>query len=48
MAAPVNGDTQATMVVKNDGRGTLRITVADNLTPGGPIEKTSEIVLARR
>jgi hypothetical protein len=45
---PVNGDTQATMVVQNDGRGILRITVADNLTPGGPIEKTSEIVLARR
>ena len=45
---PVNGDTQATMVIQNDGRGTLRITVADNLTPGGPIEQTSEIVLARR
>jgi hypothetical protein len=45
---PVNGDTQATMVIWNDGRGTLRITVADNLTPGGPVQQTSEIVLARQ
>jgi len=45
---PVNGDTQAAMVIRNDGQGTLRITVADNLTPGGPIQQTSEIVLARR
>jgi hypothetical protein len=45
---PVNGDTQAAMVIRNDGQGTLRITVADNLTPGGPTQQTSEIVLARR
>jgi hypothetical protein len=45
---PVNGDTQAVMVIRNDGQGTVRITVADNLTPGGPIQQTSEIVLARR
>ena len=45
---PVNGDTQAAMVIRNDGQGTLRITVADNLTPGGSIQQTSEIVLARR
>jgi len=45
---PVNGDTQAAMVIRNDGRGTLRITVADNLTPGGPVQQTSEIVLARQ
>jgi hypothetical protein len=45
---PVNGDTQAAMVIRNDGQGTLRITVADNLTPGGPIQQTSEIILARR
>jgi hypothetical protein len=45
---PVNGDTQAAMVIRNDGQGTLRITVADNLTPGGPPQQTSEIVLARR
>jgi hypothetical protein len=45
---PVNGDTQATMVIRNDGRGALRITVADNLSPGGLIQQTSEIVLQRR
>ena len=45
---PVNGDTQAAMVIRNEGRGTLRITIADNLTPGGPTQQTSEIVLARR
>lgn len=45
---PVNGDTQAAMIIRNDGRGTLRITVADNLTPGGPTQRTSEISLARR
>jgi hypothetical protein len=45
---PVNGDTQAAMVIRNDGRGTLRITISDNLTPGGPIQQTSEIVLTRQ
>jgi hypothetical protein len=45
---PVNGDTQAAMTIRNDGQGTLRITIADNLTPGGPIQQTSEIVLGRR
>jgi hypothetical protein len=45
---PVNGDTQAAMVIRNDGRGTLRIMVADNLIPGGPIQQTSDIVLARQ
>lgn len=44
----VNGDKQAAMVIWNDGRGRLRITVADNLTPDGPIEQTSEIILSRR
>ena len=45
---PVNGDTQAAMAIRNDGQGRLRITVADNLTPGGPVQQTSEIVLARQ
>lgn len=44
----VNGDTKATMVIQNDGRGILRIAVADNLIAGGPIVQTSELVLARR
>jgi hypothetical protein len=45
---PVNGDTQAAMAIRNDGRGTRRITVADDLTLGGPIQETSEIVMAHR
>ena len=36
------------MVIRNDGQGILRITVADNLTPGSPTQQTSEIVLVRR
>jgi hypothetical protein len=44
----VNGDTQARMVIRNDGHGMLRITVSDNLSPGGPLQQTSELVLARR
>ncbi len=45
---PVNGDTQAAMAIRNDCRGTCRITVADDLTPGGSIQETSEIVRAHR
>ncbi len=44
---PVNGDRQAAMVIRNDGRDALVISVADNLSPGGPIRQTSEIVLQR-
>lgn len=44
---PVNGDTVASMKVSNDGRGSLRITVSDNLTPGGPVQTTSDIRLQR-
>ncbi|MFC1456504.1 MULTISPECIES: hypothetical protein [Microvirga] len=45
---PVNGDIQAAMVIRNDGRGRPRIMVAENLTPGGPVQQTTEIVLARQ
>jgi hypothetical protein len=45
---PVNGDTQASMTIRNEGQGRLRITVADNLTPSGPVQQTSEMVLARQ
>jgi hypothetical protein len=45
---PVNGDTEARLMIRNEGRGELRITVADNLTPGGPIQQTSNIVLRQR
>ncbi len=33
---PVNGDTSATMTIRNAGDGALIITVADQLHPGGP------------
>lgn len=45
---PVNGDTQAAMAIRNEGQGRLRISVADNLTPGVPVQQTSEIILARQ
>ena len=45
---PVNGDTEARLTITNTGSGALRITVADNLTPGGPVEQTSDLVLQRR
>jgi hypothetical protein len=45
---PVNGDMEARMVIRNEGRGTLRITVSDNLFPGGPVEQTSDLVLRQR
>jgi hypothetical protein len=46
--APVNGDTRAQMTIHNRGDGTLRIVTEDNLTPGGPIQQTSNLVLQRR
>lgn len=45
---PVNGDTQAAMVIRNDGGGLLSITVADNLVPDGPVQQTSVVILQRR
>ncbi len=44
---PVNGDTRARMVIENDGHGNLRIMVSDNLVPGGPEQRTSDIVLSQ-
>jgi hypothetical protein len=46
--APVAGDTRASMTIHNRGDGTLRIVTEDNLTPGGPIQQTSNLVLQRR
>jgi hypothetical protein len=45
---PVNGDTRAEMTITNEGSGLLRITVRDNLFPGGPVQQTSELVLRQR
>jgi hypothetical protein len=36
------------MVIQNEGQGRLRMTVADNITPGCSDQQTSEIVLARQ
>jgi hypothetical protein len=44
---PVNGDRTARMTVINSGKGSLRITVSDNLKPGGPVQPTSDIRLKR-
>jgi hypothetical protein len=45
---PVNGDTQAEMIIVNEGSGMLRIIVRDNLFPGGPVQQTSELILRQR
>lgn len=44
---PVNGDTSAKMVIKNDGHGQLRIVVTDNTAPGGPQQTTHNLVLSQ-
>ncbi len=46
--SPVNGDTQAEMIIVNEGSGLLRIVVRDNLFPGGPVQQTSELILRQR
>lgn len=46
--APVNGDTQAFMTIQNGGSGILSISVRDNLSPGGPVQQTSNLVLRHR
>jgi hypothetical protein len=46
--APVAGDTRAHMTIHNRGDGTLRIVTEDNLTSGGPIQQTANLVLQRR
>jgi hypothetical protein len=45
---PVNGDTQAEMTIQNTGSGVLRIVVRDNLSPGGPVQQTSDLVLRQQ
>jgi hypothetical protein len=42
---PVNGDTKATMTIRNDGRGRLAITVTDELSPGGPKRAVTQLAL---
>jgi hypothetical protein len=45
---PVNGSLEARMVIRNEGSGLLRISIFGNLSPGGPVQQTSELVLRKR
>jgi hypothetical protein len=42
---PVNGDTKATMTIRNSGNGKLAITVTDQVAPGGPTAKVTQLAL---
>jgi hypothetical protein len=42
---PVNGDTKATMIIRNSGNGRLAITVTDEIEPGGPRKAVTQIAL---
>jgi hypothetical protein len=44
---PINGDTSAHLTIINPGKGKLRIVMDDNVTSGGPEQKTSDLQLAR-
>lgn len=43
---PVNGDTKATMTIRNAGNGRLAITITDKLSPGGPSAAVTRIALS--
>jgi hypothetical protein len=42
---PVNGDTKATMTIRNSGNGRLAITVTDRLSPDGANTHVTQIAL---
>ena len=42
---PVNGDTKATMTIRNSGNGQLAITVTDEVEPGGPTAQVTQLAL---
>lgn len=44
---PVNGDTKATMTIRNSGNGRLAITVTDRVRPGGPTAQVTRLALAK-
>jgi hypothetical protein len=44
---PINGDTSAHLTIVNSGQGRLRIVMDDNVTSGGPVQKTSDLQLSR-
>jgi hypothetical protein len=43
---PVNGDTKATMTIRNSGNGQLAITVTDQVVPGGPSAQVTQLALS--
>jgi hypothetical protein len=42
---PVNGDTKATMNIRNSGNGRLAITITDRAAAGGPIIEVTSLAL---
>jgi hypothetical protein len=44
---PVNGDTKATMIIRNSGNGSLAITVTDELEPGAGSKAVTQIALSQ-
>jgi hypothetical protein len=42
---PVHGDIEARMTIENAGGGSLRMTIFDNVAPGGPEQKTLDASL---
>jgi hypothetical protein len=42
---PVNGDTKATMTIRNSGNGTLAIIVTDDARAGGPTTEVTRLAL---
>ena len=44
---PVNGDTKATMTIRNSGDGTFAISVTDEVHPGGPKAEVTRLALSR-
>ena len=44
---PVHGDTEARMTIENTGDGSLRLSIFDNVVPGGDEEQTTDVILSR-
>jgi hypothetical protein len=44
---PVNGDTKATMTIRNAGDGKLAIVVTDEVHPGGPKAEVTRLALSQ-
>ncbi len=44
---PVNGDSDATMIIRNAGQGKFSFTVRDAVEPGGPTVTTANFTLSK-